>query len=573
MNLSPSLPIDLSRLVETRMLVQGSSGSGKTVAVKRLLEQTHGKVQHLVLDVEDEYPPLREKFDYVLAGGGRDCPADARSAALLARKLLELGQSAIVNLHELKAPERAKVVRLFIESLMSAPKALWRDVLVVVEECHLWAPQSGREAESTSAVIDLATRGRKRGFAIVAVTQRISDLHKSVVAQAGNRLIGKTTLDADMKRAAYELGFSGREQAQDLARLGRGEFFGVGPALSDLVVRSVISPISTTHGSARGARAAAPPPPREAVKRILAELADLPAEAELEARTVEDLRGKVGRLERELAAAKRAAVVQPVQVVRPELLEQARAEGRAVAGRAARDQLSKVVASAEAGRGRAARAIAKGREHYKLAAEAFQAAEDALREPIDVPEMGTPAALPADFVESIQTKRKIDAVAREFFRQQLGAERRLLEVLVSRAPARFTRAQLGTLAGLAWKGGTFSTYLSRLRTAGYLDEEGDLLGASEAGISACGGAPPAPASPEEVQATWRRALGEGAAGRLLDALIAQRDEWIRRDELAEACGLAASGGTFSTYLSRLRSNGLLEEKGSEIRAAAVLFEA
>lgn len=42
MNLSPSLPIDLNKLVETRLLVQGSSGSGKTVAVKRLLEQTLG---------------------------------------------------------------------------------------------------------------------------------------------------------------------------------------------------------------------------------------------------------------------------------------------------------------------------------------------------------------------------------------------------------------------------------------------------------------------------------------------------------------------------------------------------
>jgi hypothetical protein len=54
-------------------------------------------------------------------------------------------------------------VRLFLEALVNAPKKLWHPALVVVDEAHVFCPETG-EAESGDAVIDLATRGRKRGF-------------------------------------------------------------------------------------------------------------------------------------------------------------------------------------------------------------------------------------------------------------------------------------------------------------------------------------------------------------------------------------------------------------------------
>ncbi len=314
-------PLDLDRLIETRLLVQGTSGSGKSYAVRRLLEETHGRVQHLVLDAEGEYATLRERFDYVLAGPGGDCPAEPRHAGLLARRLLELGVSAIVDLHEMRPTDRPRFVRGFCEALVAAPRALWHDALVVIEECHLVAPQGGREAESTNAVIDLATRGRKRGFALVAVTQRISDLHKSVVAQCGNRLIGLTTLDADVKRAAYELGFEGRDQARQLAELKRGHFFGFGPAISPRVISLAIGSAQTTHAQRRGSRAAPPPPAPEKVRAILGKLADLPKEAEQEARTVESLGRRVRELEAELRKARAGAPD-------PEAIERARAAGR-----------------------------------------------------------------------------------------------------------------------------------------------------------------------------------------------------------------------------------------------------
>ncbi|MEO1063782.1 MAG: hypothetical protein AAFZ07_20380 [Actinomycetota bacterium] len=46
---------------------------------------------------------------------------------------------------------------------------------------------------------------------------------------------------------------------------------------------------------------------------------------------------------------------------------------------------------------------------------------------------------------------------------------------------------------------------------------------------------------------------------MIDALVAAHPDDLTRDELGERTGLATSGGTFATYLSRLRSNGLVRD--------------
>ena len=90
-HLAQDLAGDLDVLVDTRLLVQANSGGGKSWALRRLLEQTHGRVQHLVIDPEGEFATLRERFDYVLAARqGGDTAADPRAARLLAERLLEL---------------------------------------------------------------------------------------------------------------------------------------------------------------------------------------------------------------------------------------------------------------------------------------------------------------------------------------------------------------------------------------------------------------------------------------------------------------------------------------------------
>src|SRR3990167_6385773 len=140
--LNNTFSLNLSKLLESRLLIQANSGGGKSWAIRRIVEQAFGKVQIIILDPEGEFTNLREKYDFVFAGKDGDAPVESRSAALLARRLLELKASAIVDLYELPPQERKHFVRLFCEAMVNAPKKLWHDCLVIIDEAHVFAPRS-----------------------------------------------------------------------------------------------------------------------------------------------------------------------------------------------------------------------------------------------------------------------------------------------------------------------------------------------------------------------------------------------------------------------------------------------
>lgn len=550
-----ALAIDVERLIESRLLVQGTSGAGKTVAVKRLLEQTHGKLQHIVIDTEDEYPPLAEKFDYVLAGPGRMCPLESRSVRLFARKLLETGSSAILDIHDIKPHERGAVVRGLIESLMDAPKNLCRDILVVVEECHLWAPQTGSESEATNAVVDLAMRGRKRGFCLVAVTPRISDLKKSVVAQCTNRLIGLTTLDMDVKRAAYELGFSGKEDVARLTKLEWREFFAFGPALSKSVQQFRIDDISTEHGRRRG-KISAPPPPRSAVKAILSAFADLPKEAEEEARTLADAKAVIAGLRRELTVAKKGQPKADAAAI-----ETAIARERAAFDRSQ----SKLVADLNA---RGARVLGAIENLSAIARKAFDGVEVPKAAPVSAAHvaMCLRGAAPAGTtVRQAPPRPRREPV--EASGELPRGERAVLIAIAQQEDHGATREQLTILTG--YKRSTRDTYLQRLGEKRYVAPGGREFVATDEGVAALGDYERLPTGAALLEHHLRE-LPEGER-KVLEAVVAAHPEAIDREAIGEATGYARSSR--DTYLQRLGARRLVETSGrGAVRASPMLFD-
>ena len=52
--LGAGVQCNLEVLVDSRLLIQANSGGGKSQTIRRLLEQTHGRVQHLVIDPEGD---------------------------------------------------------------------------------------------------------------------------------------------------------------------------------------------------------------------------------------------------------------------------------------------------------------------------------------------------------------------------------------------------------------------------------------------------------------------------------------------------------------------------------------
>jgi hypothetical protein len=148
--------------------------------------------------------------------------------------------------------------------------------------------------------------------------------------------------------------------------------------------------------------------------------------------------------------------------------------------------------------------------------------------------------------------------------------RKILETLARHHPMTFTRGQVGVLTGFKVSGGTFQKYWSLLKTSGYLLEENRLASVTEAGLERAGVEPAAPATTEEMLEMWSSRLPAGARA-MLDHLVQMHPGWITRDELATAVEMTASGGTFQKYLSMLRTNGLADVEGGQVRASDSLF--
>jgi hypothetical protein len=563
--------VDVDVLLRTRMLIQANSGGGKSWTLRRLAEQLFGKVQVIILDPEGEFSTLREKYDYVLVGKGGETPADCRSAALVAHKLLELRASAVCDLYEMKAHERHRWVRLFLEALIDAPKNLWHPTVIIVDEAHSFNPEKGAgESEASDAMIGLATRGRKRGYAAVYATQRLGKLRKDTAAELLNVLVGQTFIDIDRKRAADALGISHgpAEKAffDNVKTMKPGSFYALGRAISTSVIQFQVGKVLTSHpepGSSRFA-AKAPPPPSK-VKALLPKLADLPQEAETKARTDAELRSEIRKLKDELAAAK------AVRPTKPAVQSQAAPAVKKIqVPILTSGQAEKLVAFAQSAEKVAVKMEKASREVTEAVQRSTLLLSEAQKRTIPVPAVRkpmTPQPSPSARWSDPKPSSSVESDGRDL----RGGERRMLQVLAQRAPLKLTRCQLGTLAGFTPSGGTYSQYYSKLRRLGLIDENRDDVTITEAGMATLGSdIPPAPNTPEEIQEMWRSRLRGGEA-RMLDCLIQAYPNTISREDLGIATGFTWTGGTFLQYLGTLRRNGLAEGRGQAVKASATLF--
>lgn len=270
--------VDLDALIGSHLLAIANSGFGKSGLLRRLFEQTHGHVQHIILDVEDEFYTLRQQYDYVIAGGdGADVPATLATAAGLARAAMDHGFSLIVQLNDL-GDDAPAFVRLFLDALMSVPREQWRPLLVGIDETQRFAPSSG-STDATSAIRALLQRGRKRGFTAVLASLRISEVDPGVRGLVNNWMLGKVGQSLDRDNTAKQLGFRpASDEARELQALPKRVFWSFGPALSEVPVKFFVSKVSTTPVRPGQAKLPTPPPP-EALREIMAGLA-APAAAE-----------------------------------------------------------------------------------------------------------------------------------------------------------------------------------------------------------------------------------------------------------------------------------------------------
>jgi hypothetical protein len=560
--------LDLEKLIITKLLIQANSGGGKSYAIRWLLEQTYGKVQHIVIDREGEFSTLRALHPYLLVGRDGDVAADIDTAKLLARKVLELGLSTVVDLSEMSPGQQRAYVRVFIDSLNHAPRSLWKDCIIVIDEAHIFAPESGKgSSEATESIALLLSTGRKRGFCVVLATQRLAKLNKDVAAECLNKLIGRTS-NEDIKRAGEELA-QGKQSSIQLRGLDPGYFWAYGPAISPEPVLVRTGKVKT-QPPARGAERSTPPAAPEEIRAALAkELAELPKQAADEAQSVTNLTERVRTLTRELDVAKRGQP--PAERVEVKVRDEGAIQEavfnalhqlRTMHDLALRDIYERVHNGMESALG-----LIEQAQQSNWPPGSKEPPRPAIAGAIYPPRGGQVRQehTRIDWVDG-RTEQHTRVVGGNG-KLPAGAVR-MLQVLAQHLPTPVEVARLARLAGFAVRGRTFREYKRQLKAGGYVAENGRDISITDPGYSLVGAQPKMARG--DAWRMWQSNLNAGQI-KILDALRQEHFrgiEGVERGLLEQSMGMASR--TFREYLRVLKQNSLVTISGNVVHLAPEL---
>jgi hypothetical protein len=543
------LELDLDRLVGSHLGIVANAGGGKSGLIRRLLEQTHGRIQHIVLDIEDEFYSLRERFDYVIAGGDGDAPATVGNAAALARGALEHGFSLICQLNDLGGEGAREFVHAFLSAMLMAPRDLWRPCLIVIDETQRFDADSIRM---------LTERGRKRGFTAVLASQRLPKIDANIRGDLNNWIMGRVGQSLDRRIMADQLGMT-KAGERELAGIQPRHFWAMGPALSADPVLFEVADVSTTMVRPGQAKVPTPPAP-EALREILAGLAVKPdSDSGNEARNMQAampdderqrLTARIAELEADFAQARgqTARIASALEAwndrVNGEVLESWRATLNTFFD--ANNELFGAMSSA--GLRPVGRPNSPGDQTiFDLVGAGTEGSTPEAAKAAPAPRPARPAP-PANHSDSFPPRwqRILDGIA--------WAQRLLKRDAVE-------RNIVAWLAEISPKSSSYANDLGAMRTRGMIDYPGQgLLCLADDGRLLANWPDKAPTKEALLEAIKLRL--EPRHRRILDVIWQQGE--LTRAELAELTGISATSSSFANDLGKLRTLGLIDYPASGI---------
>jgi uncharacterized protein len=412
------------------------------------------------------------------------------------------------------------------------------------------------------AAEDIVRRGGQRGIGCCMITQRSAVLNKNVLTQIQVLIVLRTIAPQDLKALDAWVEVHGTPEQRKILMdslpalpVGDAWVWSPGWPTEDGIFKRVhVLPIETFDSGATPKPGQRRAEPRKQAQIDLAALERQMA-ATIEKAKADDpklLRQQIAELKRELASAAKKGTD-------PQAIRAAEARGRAAAEREARQ----VIADRE---GR----LQKIERIAHLNAEALPVAERDTK--ITKTASGGRVA-PAGNIRGETAARPLPKataapVSNNDFDLGKGGARRMLIALAQHSDGMGIQ-KLGILVGMKTSGGSFGTYLSRLKGAGYIDGGRNHLLATTAGVAALGAYQPLPTGAALVE-YWRGEL-PGGMRRIFDAIVGAYPRALLKEQIAEAVEMQVTGGSFGTYLSRLRTLNLVEGK-AELRASATLFE-
>lgn len=217
----------LKAILDDRVAIVGTAGSGKTYGAKTLTEELlDSGARVCIVDPLGVWWGLRSNaagdgpgYAIVVFGGKHaDVPIDEGSGAALAQIVAEYDFPSIIDLSELPSQtKRRQFMRDFAETIYAKNS---RSLHLIMDEADLWAPQKPIEpaAQILGARIDeIVRRGRVRGFIPWLITQRPAVISKDVLSQLDVLIAMKLVSSQD--RNALDAWIEGQADKADQKRI------------------------------------------------------------------------------------------------------------------------------------------------------------------------------------------------------------------------------------------------------------------------------------------------------------------------------------------------------------------
>ena len=216
--------INAQELVTGRTCIIAQSGAGKSWTIAVLCEQLcRYHIGFCLIDTEGEYFSLKDRFDLTWIGADDACDYDIERVDGLKEIVRDSMLTGIPVIYDVSEVEMTEKVTRLADILYDLATEERKPYLMIVEEADKFIPQS---RDSIKKIEEISRRGRKRGLGLMVATQRPAIVTKNVLSQCNNQIIGKLSIENDLK--AVDLFFGSKREVEELSSLNPGDFFIMG---------------------------------------------------------------------------------------------------------------------------------------------------------------------------------------------------------------------------------------------------------------------------------------------------------------------------------------------------------
>jgi hypothetical protein len=568
-----NVEMPLSDFAISRSAILGITNSGKTYTAKGVAEQLldHG-VPIVVFDAIGVWRFLKvpgenargKGYEIAVAGGRTpDLPLTPQSAPAIMHAAIKENIPLIIDLYDnkLSKADWRRIVKDCFRILLYNNVGVRH---IFLEEAAEFAPQKIMDGDVYAEVEKLARMGGNASVGITFINQRAQELNKAVLELCDNVILmrqrGTHAIDSLEKWLDRLSPNEAEAIANSMPQMGQGDCW-IFTEASDKAVRTRSGLIRSHHPDRKNPEQLAISSGVDAtgfVSRLSTELTALIEEHQANDPAV--LKRKIQQLEKDLKA-KPGAVTETKEV--PVLTDEER------------KRLVKLVKVFDNIDTRLAATTDK-LEGIQLETRANRSEvmffKSLLQEKLSAaPQRATATIATNRFLDRIIAPRSqlpLPQLAGNGESKVSGGIKRMMIALAQRGE--LTKRQMCVRAGCSSTSGTTGTYISSMRTNGWITQSGENYTLTREGEKALGSYTPLPEG-QALYEYWRDYLGGGAA-RILTALFESHPNIVPKSMLGELAGMSHTSGTFGTYLSKLRTLDLIEDVDKGLKASDEFFQ-